>query len=441
MRLGDLRHAVEAVPTADPLHLIGAGGLVVLAPHPDDETIGASALIAATADAGRKLVLVALTNGEGSHRGSTAFPPRRLADLRRSEQDAAMAILCAGASFETLRLDLPDGASQWHPEFGACAMRIAALCDRIGATALAATLPDDPHPDHHAAGRLAHAVRTLRPHLRLLFYPVWLARLDDTAEIEGDDLTPFRLPVPMFRKSEALACHASQLGQIVEDDADGFVLPEWFLARQAEPLEAIFWAAMPGHPPGAAHFASLYADDGDPWHVRSSASEAEKRQATLAVLGDRRFENGLEIGCAEGHLTTHLAERCQHMLGIDLDPAIIRRAIERHGGNRRLAFRQGRLPEAFPKGRFDLLVFSEVLYYLREAELRRLAGAVEAATQPGAHLLLVDYLGTTDTPLPGADAADVFMACLGTGWRADTSSKSLFRIDHLQRIEADREVR
>lgn len=433
-RLGDLRRAIEGSPAADPLRLIGAGGLVILAPHPDDETIGASALIAAAADAGRNLALVALTNGEGSHRGSLAFPPRRLADLRQREQDAAMAILCDGASFETLRFDLPDGACEWHPDFGACAVRIAALCDRIGATALVATLPDDPHPDHQAAGRLAEAIRALRPRLRLLFYPVWIARLDDAAEIEHDDLTPFRLPVPVSRKLQAMACHASQMGLIVDDDADGFVLPGWFLAQQAEPLETIFWAAMPGRLPDAAHFASLYAHDGDPWHVRSSTREEEKRQSALAVLGDRRFASGLEIGCGEGHLTARLAERCRTMLGIDLDPAIVRRAVERNGEHPHLSFRQGRLPGAFPEGRFDLVVVSEALYYLCEAELRHLAFAVNAATQPGAHILLIDYLGVTDTPLSGADAADVFIACLGTGWQADTHDRSWFRIDLLQRI-------
>ena len=432
--LGELRHAVDAAPTADPLRLIGAGGLVILAPHPDDETIGASALIAAAADAGRELALVALTNGEGSHRGSIAFPPERLADLRRNEQDAAMAILSGGASVETLCLDLPDGASEWHPDFDHCAARIAALCDRISATALAATLPDDPHPDHRAAGRLARVVRTLRPHLRLLFYPVWLDRLDDASEIESDDLLPFRLPVTESRKLAALTCHASQLGRIVHDDPGGFVLPGWFLKRQGESLETVFWAAMPGRPPGAAHFASLYAEENDPWQVCSSAYKAEKRRATLSVLGDRSFERGLEVGCGEGHLTALLAERCRDTIGIDLDPAIVRRATERHGMNPGLAFRQCRLPEAFPHGRFDLLVFAEVLYYLSEAELWRLALAVEAATRLGADVLLVDYLGATDTPLSGADAADVFIACLGPGWRVKTVSRPSFRIDRLQRL-------
>ena len=441
-RLGDLRHKVDAAPIANPLRLIGAGGLVVLAPHPDDETIGASALIAAAADARHRIALVALTNGEGSHRGSIAFPPKRLAELRQSEQNAAMAVLCGGAGFETLHLNLPDGESERHPDFATCAARIAALCDLIGATALAATLPDDPHPDHNAAGRLAQAVRTLRPQLRLLFYPVWLARLDDDAEIDANRLLPFRLSVPAFRKPKALACHASQLGQIVPDDADGFVLPDWFLARQKEPLETIFWASMPGTPPDAAHFASLYADDADPWHVNASPYEVAKRNAILSTLCDQRFENGLEIGCGEGHLTALLADRCQNMLGIDLDPAIVKRANERHGNGSRLVFREGRLPEAFPAGHYDLIVFSEVLYYLSEVQLQQMAAAVNAATRVGAHLRFVNYLGATDTPLSGADASDVFISCLGSRWVLfPPITEFQYRIDCLCRSEDDPSAR
>ena len=347
-----------------------------------------------------------------------------------------MKVLCDGAPFETLRLRLPDGASQWHRNLDGCAARIATLCDRIGATALASTLPDDPHPDHRAAGQLAMAVRALRPRLRLLFYPVWLVRLDDKVEIDGDGLTPFRLPVPISQKAEALVCHRSQLGQIVDDDPDGFVLPNWFLALQAEPLDLVFWKAMPGQPPGPAHFAALYADDGDPWHVRSAAYERDKRQATLAVLDDMTFENGLEIGCGEGHLTALLARRCPTMLGVDLDPTVVKRANQRYGGVPGLQFRQARLPKEFPAGEYDLMVFSEVLYFLTEIELRCLADAVRTAARPDSHLVLVNYLGPTDTPLSGSDAGDFFIACLGSGWQLRSpEAVDLFRIDRLRRIE------
>ncbi len=439
--LGDLRGTIVEAPVVDPLRLIGAGGLVVLAPHPDDETIGASALIVAAASARRSIALVALTDGEGSHRRSAEYPPERLGALRRGEQDAAMAVLCGDAAAETVRLGLPDGASEWHPHFAESAARIAALCDRTGATAIAATLPDDPHPDHRAAGRLALAVRAIRPHLRLLFYPVWLARLGDDASIDADALIPFNVPVPIVRKREALACHASQLGQIVHDDPDGFALPDWFLARQCEPTETLFWDPMPGCPPGAEHFAALYANGGDPWHVRTAAYERDKRQETLAPIMDRRFEHGLEVGCGEGHLTALLAPRCRTMLGIDLDPTIVGRALALHGNIPDLEFRQGRMPDDFPDERFDLLVFSEVLYFLDETELQRVAGAVRTAALPDAHILLVNYLGPTDTPLSGADASDFFIACLGATWHVETTSPGAFRIDHLRRREVDRAAR
>ena len=440
-RLGNLRDAMAAAPVVGPLRLIGDGGLVVVAPHPDDETIGASALITAAADARRAIALVALTDGEGSHRGSAEYPAERLATLRKGEQDAAMAVLCGEFRPETLRLSLPDGASQWHPHFAESAARIATLCDEIGATALAATLPDDPHPDHQAAGQLASAVRTLRPRLRLLFYPVWLARLGDDETIDADRLVPFNVPVPLARKKESLACHASQLGQIVHDDPDGFTLPDWFLAKQGEPLETLFWEPMPGSTPGGEHFAALYANGGDPWQVRTADYERDKRTATLAPIADRRFERGLEIGCGEGHLTALLAPRCRTMLGVDLDPTIVERAVAFNHDIANLTFRQARVPDAFPDERFDLLVFSEVLYFLNETELQRLAAVLQTTTLPDAHILLVNYLGPTDTPLSGADAPDFLIACLGMAWHAESTSPGPFRIDHLRRREAGRATR
>src|ERR1700742_5149972 len=70
--------------------VIGSGTCLVLAPHPDDESLGCGGLIAACVAAGRDPLVAVLTDGTGSHPGSLAFPPDRLRTLRAQEVRAAV---------------------------------------------------------------------------------------------------------------------------------------------------------------------------------------------------------------------------------------------------------------------------------------------------------------------------------------------------------------
>ncbi|MDY8108149.1 bifunctional PIG-L family deacetylase/class I SAM-dependent methyltransferase [Fulvimarina sp. 2208YS6-2-32] len=411
---GEYRARCETAPVTHAARLIGDGGLVVLAPHPDDETFGASALFIEAGRSGRKVGIVALTDGEASHKGSKSVSRAELAAIRRAEQAAAVAALGV-AHPEWLRLGLPDGGASRDARFASAAAAIASLCDRLGATALAAPHPDDPHPDHHAAGALAETVVALRPSLRLLLHPIWSPRLGSDAPYRSDRLLPFRVKTDVETKMKATACHRSQLGEIVTDDPDGFSLPDWFLKAQRAPAEIHGWAYRNGTLPDAAHFARLYADDGDPWHVRSSAYEANKRADNLDQLAGRSYRRGLDLACGEGHLAAALTTSgtVAEMVALDRDASIIARARSVHAGNDRLTFRTGSLPFELPDGPFDFAVVSEVLYFLDEDRIAALADALASRLSPGGDILLVSYLGPTDTPLSGRDAQDLFAACLG----------------------------
>lgn len=424
---------MAAAPIAPAERLIGEGGLVVVSPHPDDETLGASALLIAAGRLGRRIGLVALTDGEGSHRASRLFPPERLAAIRTAEQREAMAAL-GSREAEELRLSLPDGASGRSLGFEEAAERIAALCDRIGATALAAPHPDDPHPDHHAAADLARRLRTLRPALRFLTYEVWSRRLADDAPFRTTDLTPFRVETDLDRKRAAIACHRSQLGLVVADDPEGFVLPAWFLEAQDDPQERYAVEAMPGRVPAPEHFARLYAGDSDPWHVRSSGYEAEKRAASVAMLDGGVYESALEAGCGEGFLTRALDEAgiARRILGFDRAAAIVERATARTTSGA-VRFTIGSMPDAIPDGSFDLVVLSEVLYFLDEAGISALANVLATRLMSGAHILVVSYLGPTDTPLDGQQSSDLFVASLGRSARTIRSrTEPDYRIELLE---------
>lgn len=210
-----------------PETLLSGRPAIVLAPHPDDETLGCGGLLAAAASGGVPVRVVAVTDGAGSHPGSRSHPPARLGALRRRELGRAMVRLGL-PPLSALSLGLPDGAA---PDRGAAFERavraVLALARHCGAGSLFATWQEDPHCDHRATARLAAAVAARLPALRLFSYPLW-ARLrgpEEAVSVAG--LTPVRIDMRRFlaAKRRAVAAYRSQLGLAVADDPGGFVLP------------------------------------------------------------------------------------------------------------------------------------------------------------------------------------------------------------------------
>lgn len=176
-----------------------------------------------------------------------------------------------------------------------------------------------------------------------------------------------------------------------------------------------------------AYFDSLYAADPDPWQFATSEYEREKYASTLAALPPRRFAAGLEVGCSIGVLTQQLAERCDRLLALDVAEAALRQARARCPG---VTFERRSIPAEWPPGRFDLIVFSEVLYYLDAAGIRATAARAMESLNPDGCVVLVHYLGETNYPSTGDEAADGFIAATGlaTGWQRHTTG---YRIDRL----------
>lgn len=210
--------------------VFGEGGIVVLAPHPDDETLGCGALLAACFAAEQPVHIFILTNGDKSHTGSADWPPEKLAALRRIE--AIKAVRTLGGSEQDLTfLEIPDSkAPQSGNAMFELADRLAAITGQTNATTLISASAADPHCDHVAAAAIAEATVANSPSTRLFFYPVW-SRLPGTDLTQGGLFAVHRLPLGPWgsAKRAALAAHASQLGQVVIDDPDGFALPEAFV--------------------------------------------------------------------------------------------------------------------------------------------------------------------------------------------------------------------
>ena len=241
MTVGDFLAAMHRLPVTTPLTFTGGAPIVVLSPHPDDESLGVGGLIAAARSAGSEVRIVVLSDGAASHRRSASHPPAKLAALRKAETQAAAAILGVPAGSLT-HLDLPDAAVPWAgPTFDAAVGRIVSIVEQAQAPMLLVSWGHDPHCDHEAADAMARSVRERLPGLSVWSYPIWGRHLDPAMSIEAPmpsgyclDITPW-----INQKHRAIAAHESQMTDLIADDPEGFRFTPAQLAPFLEPREFI----------------------------------------------------------------------------------------------------------------------------------------------------------------------------------------------------------
>lgn len=142
----------------------------------------------------------------------------------------------------------------------------------------------------------------------------------------------------------------------------------------------------------SAHdFEARYRADPDPWRYRSSSYEQAKYAATLQACGAGRFKFALELGGSIGVFSALLAARCDDLVTIDFSPSAVRAAAIELAQYPHARAVLGRIPEDLPSGRFDLVVASEVLYYLDERLLAETLGAIEGRLCRGGRLVCVHW--------------------------------------------------
>lgn len=129
------------------------------------------------------------------------------------------------------------------------------------------------------------------------------------------------------------------------------------------------------------YFDALYRAE-DPFGYRTSWYEERKRQILVATLPNRRFANAWEIGCSNGELTAALAPRCRKLLATDISLRAVELAATRNRQHPQVSVQCAVHPEQWPGGQFDLIVLSEVGYYLAADKLAdtidRIAGSLSA---------------------------------------------------------------
>ncbi len=211
---------------------------LILAPHPDDESLGAGGLIASACAAGIAPIVIILTDGSASHPDSKLFPPAKLRQTR--EQEAMNATRLLGLPRENLHFfRQPDSALPPHGAlFEKLVNRAAALAEQHRCGLVIGPWAGDPHCDHEAAARIAAAVARQRQ-CRLLSYPVWGWLRDPQTIVNEERTSGWRLDISAHlpRKAQAIAAHESQYGNLIPDSPQGFRLPANLLEIFARPYE------------------------------------------------------------------------------------------------------------------------------------------------------------------------------------------------------------
>lgn len=153
------------------------------------------------------------------------------------------------------------------------------------------------------------------------------------------------------------------------------------------------------------YFRDLYAASPDPWGLAERWYEARKYALSLALLPRERYTAAFEPGCSIGVLTAALAARCDSLLSCDAVPDAVTSARQRTAGLPGARAEQRVIPADWPPGEFDLIIFSEFLYYFEDADLTQVLRLAAGALRPDGHLLAVHWRHPApDHPRTGDDA-------------------------------------
>ena len=162
------------------------------------------------------------------------------------------------------------------------------------------------------------------------------------------------------------------------------------------------------------YFSSAYAESSDPWRL-SSAYELRKYALTVASLPRARYRRGFEPGCSVGVLTEMLSGRCDQLISTDVVEAPLAEAARRAPT---AEVHRATIPQEWPDGRFDLVVLSEVLYYLGADDRRQVIDRLRDCLVPGGHVVLVHWRHAFDEAECDGDTVHDEVGRLGStaGW-------------------------
>jgi hypothetical protein len=170
----------------------------------------------------------------------------------------------------------------------------------------------------------------------------------------------------------------------------------------------------------SADFEARYRADCDPWSYTTSEYERDKYRVTLAACGTGPFGSAIELGGSIGVFSVLLAPRCRSLVTVDAAPTAVDAARRRLASYPAVAPILGVIPAAIPRRPYDLVVASEVLYYLKPAELAGTLAILHQCMPPRARLVAVHWRpGGRERPL---DAAQVHALLRRQSWLSEIMS-------------------
>ena len=168
------------------------------------------------------------------------------------------------------------------------------------------------------------------------------------------------------------------------------------------------------------YFDQMYALADDPWQLATRWYDQRKYAITMASLPRRRYCHAFEPGCSIGTLTELLVPRCDHVTAVDIAEAALRTAdlrLRDAGCRDHVTLEQMSLDGPWPQGPFDLVVLSEVAYYLERDTLASVLARECARLPPAGSVVAAHWRhSVSDYPLTGDAAHAVIAATPGLAW-------------------------
>lgn len=232
-------------PSVIPLHSvsqIAVSDALVVAPHPDDETLGCGGAIALLRSLGCNVRVLVISDGTLSHPRSRVYPAPKLLRVREAESLAALAILGVEAKAVTF-LRLPDGSvpTEEKAEFEQAVVACGDYLAKFPTKLIFLPWRGDPHADHRATWQLIHtAVAKLKLLPRLIEYPIWDWDANQRTNLPlPKSVSSWRLNISavLNLKLQAIAAYRSQTTDLISDDPQGFRLTPEMLANFSHPWE------------------------------------------------------------------------------------------------------------------------------------------------------------------------------------------------------------
>lgn len=221
------------------------GVSIVMAPHPDDETLGCGGTVALLRKLDFPVHFIFVSDGTMSHPNSKKFPGPKLRKLR--EKEAEKAVLTLGGKKECIEFLRIKDRSVPHADdagFMEIVEKLSKTINDIKPDTIFVPWQNDPHPDHKATWKIVSEVRKhleIKP--RILQYPIWLWELGNPEDVTLiDRMRKFAVNIEetLPIKKQALNAHVSQVTRMIDDDPEGFMLSPEVIAHFDIPTEVFF---------------------------------------------------------------------------------------------------------------------------------------------------------------------------------------------------------